>query len=635
MPSPAVVERVRRALPRAREHWTAFGLALVALAFTAVSTFRALQPVLADWSTWGGHDWDQVTAYRYMFVKSFREFGQFPFWNPYACGGHSAWAMVQGVSNLVSPFMPLYLLSDLRHAIRIELVGTVLIGLSGVWFWTGRFTRSAALRGFAAVCFVLNGRWAMQVATGHDWHWYYALTPWVFLCFDRALRAEDRKVRFTNVGFGAALVALLVYTCAIYPLPHTLFLLGCYALALAVLERSFGPLWILGGIVAFGVGLSAPKLVPALELMARFPRLVDSKEFVELRTLVAALTAPAQSAGRPAAPIPQWGWHEYGMYIGWIPFLALLLCVPQASGESARALRLSGVIGLLFGLGSFHPQAPWSLVHELPMFSSQHVPSRWLYPALLLFLVASVSVLERWLSRFARRRWLPELGLLLVFGYVAVDIGSESNHALAGALTSNMQKVPPAGEYFQTKRVPPELQYDRRGYAPEALPAMFANRGVIDCTMMPAQNVWAPKDETGRVKGIGARGRDESDYRGEAFIESGGGSVRITSWSPNTVEVSYTGATTPDLLVLNQNWDPGWRANGAPATNDSNRVAYPIQNASGQVRFDFRPRGLGLGIAIFVLTLGALGLLGAGRARLQRLWSRLRQRSGRTRSEPA
>jgi hypothetical protein len=611
-----LLSRARITLPQTREGRIGLLFALLALSLVSLAAVLALQPVLANWTTWGSHDWDQITAYRYVMIKSFREFGQFPLWNPFTCGGHSAWANVQEVSNLVSPFMPLYLLLDLRHALRLELLGTVVIGIWGTWLMAAQYTRSAALCGLVCVCFVLNGRWAMQVATGHDWHWYYALTPWLFLFFDRALRAEDAKRRLSSLVLGGLVVALLVYTCAIYPLPQSLTLLGIYALALSAYARfSAGPrpeartwtqpLRILIAITLIGVGLAGPKLLPALELMARFPRAVESTEFVELRTLVVALTAWGQSPNAASAPIPQWGWHEYGIYVGWIPFLAMLALAPYAAGDRARSLRVAALVALVLGLGAFHPYAPWTLLHKLPLYSSQHVPSRWLHPGVLLFAVIAVSVSERALSA-RKRRWPFEAGLLLLLGYVAFDVSYESGESLRGAFGYTMRQLPPPGEYFQVKEVPAELQYDRRGYAPESMPAMLTNRGVIDCTMMPAQSVWGPKDANGRVIGIGARGRDEPDYRGEVFTKSGRGALHITSWSPNAIEVSFTGAAPGDLLVLNQNWDPGWRVNDTPAENEADRVGFVLPSAQGSARFAFWPRGLGWGIFLFMLTVAAL-----------------------------
>jgi hypothetical protein len=608
-----------RLLPQSRDGWILLATHLLALGMVAFAVQRTLDPVLSDWSTWGSHDWDQITAYRYVMLKSFREYGQFPLWNPFTCGGHSAWAGVQEVSNLISPFMPAYWLLELRHALRVELLGTVLIGVAGTWLMASPYTQSPALRGIAAICFSLNGRWAMQAATGHDWHWWYALTPWSFYLFDRALRTDDRSVRFNSIVLSGVVIALMVYTCAIYPLPHTLTLLGLYALARAAYERSFKPIWVMTALTLTGVGLAAPKLMPSLELMSRFPRLVDSPEITELRTLVAALIAWDQTPRHPAAPVPEWGWHEYGIYIGAVPFLGFLVLSPLNLKGPVRALRWAALAGLVLGLGAFHEYAPWTLVHKLPLYKSQHVPSRWLHPAVLLFAVVAAASAERFLA--GKKRRYIELGLLGVLGFVALDVSHESSASLEGAFNMIMRPLTTAPEYFQVKIVPPELQYNHRDYAPESMPAMLTNRGVIDCTMMPAQNVWGPRNELGRIVGIGARGRDEADYRGEIFTNSGVGTAHFTFWSMNVMEVAYAGAKPGDLLVLNQNWDPGWSVNGVPSYNERDRVAYTMPAAQGRARFVFWPIGLTTGIIGFALTLLVLLLariFPALRARLRR-----------------
>src|SRR5262245_52223452 len=148
----------------------AFGLVLLAIGI-------AIAPLFADLSKYGGHDWDAESTHRYLVIKSLREFGQFPFWNPYTCGGYPEWSNVQGTPNLVSPWFPFYLLLELRYALRIEIIGTTLLSAIGTWLLAGMFTKSPAARAFACLLFVVNGRWAMQTTTGHAWHLYYAWMP--------------------------------------------------------------------------------------------------------------------------------------------------------------------------------------------------------------------------------------------------------------------------------------------------------------------------------------------------------------------------------------------------------------------------------------------------------------------------
>jgi hypothetical protein len=161
------------------------------------------------------------------------------------------------------------------------------------------------------------------------------------------------------------------------------------------------------------------------------------------------------------------------------------------------------------------------------------------------------------------------------------------------------------------------LQYRRRDYAPEALPAVYAGSGVIECTLHMSLNVWAPKGVDGRPLGMGARGRDASGYRGETFTESGVGRASIVSFSPNEVVVQVDGAQTGDRLVLNQNFDPGWHANGAATEPYRDAIATKLTAPSGTVTFRFWPRGLTPGLIVFVITLaGAVVRYLRGRRRV-------------------
>src|SRR5262245_40753520 len=59
------------------------------------SLVYVLEPMLADFSTYGFHDWDIETAYRYITVISLREYGEGPWWQPYVCGGVPAWGYAE------------------------------------------------------------------------------------------------------------------------------------------------------------------------------------------------------------------------------------------------------------------------------------------------------------------------------------------------------------------------------------------------------------------------------------------------------------------------------------------------------------------------------------------------------------
>lgn len=608
----------------------ALGTKLLACSLLAWAFVRVVAPIFWDTSLYGGHDWDEITAQRLILLKSLSEFGQFPFWNPYACGGHSAWGNVQGVVNLVSPLFPIYWLFELREALRLEVCVTLAASLVGSYVYAGRFASSPALKAMVAMVFSLNGRWAMQAQSGHAWHLYYALMPWVFWCFELAcepaqvadaevkssgsakstLLAFAARVRFGYFCVASLLIAQMVYAGAIYPLPHTLLLLGVYASALTVLKRSYKPLSVFVASGLLGAAFSAPKLLPDLEMMSRFPRLVESPEYVDLGTLITALTARGQSMTSRLMPMRDWGWHEYGMYVGLLPFAALLLLVPFAGRtDRQRAARFTGIVGLLLGLGSFHRFAPWSLLHRLPLFESQHVPSRWLYPALLLFCVAAAGAAQNLLERPTRWARQLEVLLLVIAAYIALDISGQSRTSMQGAFRRQMKpSLPQKEQFYQLKRPVSQLCYAQADYAPEVLPAMMSGRGIIDCTLVAALNVWSKKRDDGRVIGIGARGRDEADYRGEAFVMSGVGTVAIEHWSPNRVSLWVRGGKAGDRLILNQNYDPGWSAQGYEVENVEDRAAVRLKSGQERVEFVYVSPRFWVGLITCVVALVVFGV---------------------------
>ncbi len=559
----------------------------------------ALRPVFHDLELYGGHDWDEMSAHRLLTVKALLHFGQLPLWMPYACGGFSEWGNVQGASNLVSPFLPFYLLLELRHALRVELVGALLISAWGTWLLAGEFTRSAAARTFACLVFVANGRFALQAATGHLWHLQYCYVPWTFWAFERLLAGP--RVALRPLVLGGAALAAMVYAGGIYPLPHAVLLLGVYALLRAGLDKTWRPLACLAALGVLSVGLSAPKLFAIALDFGERPRLVPSTEAIDWAVLWQALVAPGQTPRQAPIAVSQWGWHEYGMYIGWAPALLVVLGGLWWAPRRELALKLTGLLALALGFGAFHRLAPWTLLHQVGLFRSQHVPTRWLYPALLLLGVAAAAAFGRSLAKMPQRRNL-DLALLGGCLLLAVDIGRESSVSLERAFWMRSRQFPEAPAFVQLERAPRRLQYQQRDYAPEAVPAVLAGVGVLACTMHANLNIWAPKAANGRPFGMGARGRDGAEYQGEAFLPAGG-FARVLTFSLNEIVVEVTGARVGERLVINQNFDPGWSVDdrAVEAYRELNSVT--LRAPSGRVVFRFWPRGLTVGLVTLALTL--------------------------------
>jgi hypothetical protein len=564
-----------------------------------------LGPLFESMSMFGFHDWDSHSAYRYATVVSLKKYHELPWWNPWLGGGFPAWAYVEGATNFISPYLPLYLTLPVQVAERYEVLGATLTGLGSAYLLAGRVTRSAALRALVAVTYALNGRWALQLSVGHSWHLQYAWLPLALFFFDLSL--EPGKRRYA-LGSGLVLSAM-VYMGGIYPLPHTAILLTLYAATLAASRRALEPLRALAVASVSGIGFAAPKLFPMVELMRRYPRKIDSTEAIDLGQLTTMLTNPNQSYEQAPVAVPFWRWHEYGIYVGGWVVLAMLVGLVGARCRKTVPLKLAALVFLLLGMGAFHPRAPWTLLHRLPVFSSQHIPTRFLFPAVLMLMLVFAAFAGRYLDALVASRGWVDLLLLAPVYMVAVDIASVGHKATE---RSFYMTAPPiqANPEFHHRSAPP-YDYSPAVVQGASLLAMFANVGVIGSYGLPAL---AP----GAIA-VGAPG-----YRGEAYVvgAQGGASARVTKWTPNTAVVEYEHATPGTLLVYNMNYDPGWHANGRPAVDYRHAVAIHIAAGTGRVKFSYYPRALNWGLAICALTVGLAFGVGRLSRRMRSIWRR-------------
>ncbi len=555
---------------------------------------RALGGLARHLELVGDHDWDSHLVYRELTMASLRE-GEMPLWAPHLCGGNPLWGYAEGATNLVSPYLPAYLLLPISVAIRVEVAGAALTMALGCFLLAGRFTRRISLRVLVVALGAVNGRWALQVAAGHSWHLQYCWLPFALYFFDRAL---ERR-RFGDVCATGAAIALIAYTGGVYPLPHTVLALGVYAVVLAVSARSLRPLATLATVGLVSLGLSAPKLLPVLQVMQSSPRLIESSEAFTFSQLVTALTARWDRLG-PDTPLPFepiWWWHEYGIYVGWAGALVMALGIALPGDRRLVAIKLTGLSFLVLGCGAFHRFAPWTLLHLVPPFSSQHVPSRFLYTAVLLLAVSCVGSIDAlWQRRLqGRARWL-DAALLAPVALIFFDVTRSAATLIPLAFTRPLPTLVRSASFHHVTATPTKIEFGIP--APMImLPTVRANEGILTCYGIPP------------VSHAGARAVDGEGYRGEAYVDERG-DARIVAWTTQHAVVEYQNAAPGAHVVYNMNFLEGWRADGEPAVPWNDAVSTRATGPSGRIVFRYRPStfvpGVAIGIATVVILTGLL-----------------------------
>jgi hypothetical protein len=622
-PPESLLEKVRGRFPTTALGKTWLVTTVLAVLVVAWQASWVLTPVLDRPRLVGHHDWDQAEALRYLAVRSLKLYHQFPSWNPYACGGHPAWGGLDGDPNVVSPLLPVYWLLPLPVAMHVEIVVYLLVGAIGTWLLASRFTRSPGVRTLAVVVFAFDGRVGLQLAAGHLWHLAYALVPLSLFFLDRAIGAEPTlgPPRRSDVVWLGVCLAWMVYSGGAYAWPQTAVLLGGYALWLALVTRTLWPLGALGLSTVVAFGLSAPKLLPVLDVAVRVPRVTDAAVKMSPEALSAALLLPGQTFRTEVPGIPADQWFEVGLYVGAAAAAWLVVGALMAGGRREQPLRALAVAFVVLALGPFHESAPWSLARQLPVLATQAFPSRWLYLAVLLTACAAAGASERLLTRAGRARAALEVALLLFAAWVAVDIAKAARKPLEEELVVAPAATPERQTPFVTEiRLPASLRGTGDPAIPASLPAERANVGTIECNTFAGLSNYGGIAVTvpvydGRPSGIGARGGEDPDYRGEAYLVEGHGRANVLGWSPEAVDVRVEGAQPGDHLVLNQNWDPGWAVRGADAWSFHNSIAATLRQGSGTVRFTYHARFAWLGLMLCAGTVSVLVALWRSRRR--------------------
>lgn len=189
---------------------------------------------------------------------------------------------------------------------------------------------------------------------------------------------------------------------------------------------------------------------------------------------------------------------------------------------------------------------------------------------------------------------------------MALGIGLESQKPLVNAFIRHLPPMADStGPFHMERTTPARMQYDSPDWAPSSLPVMIANIGAQDCATFAGLHSYY-KDRNGRTLGTGARGVGDPEYRGEVYMASGAGHADVVAWTPNAVTVSVRGASPGDIVVLNQNWDPGWRAQGQPAIAYRDAVATTINARDVELTFRYVPRFLGTGCFLFLAAIAFL-----------------------------
>jgi hypothetical protein len=536
-------------------------------------------PYLREPANLGQGDWDYYLGMFEAVRRTILEWGQFPWWNPWARGGFPLAANLQ--CGVVGVATPLVLALGTSVGMRLALLTCLLIAMEGArrlaWLWFRDPLAAIA----AGLIYGINGAVLSLAAAGYYVPMSFCSFPWLLYY---AFRLDRRRADGAWLGFWLAFSVLngiqyfTVYALLILAI---VWLRGVRVRAGQALAR-----FLVHSALAAGVFLAATgwRLGTTGLVYRDFPRDMRAGHDQAPWSILFYLLSRPIAAVLAETEIPEF-WNRL-WYIG--PVALALAVLSLRRGWRWWHTLAAGCIWLAAGSVAWYHPSYW-LAH-LPVFSSMHVVPRWRYMAMLGLALAVADVLAHWRrSGILALRWLAVVAVAVI----AADYG------LIGCRVLHVGfRVAPQESRFPGPTTSEVIQV-RDGLG---LAAISRGYGVIRLTepvlgydhSAPTARLW----------------RGHPDYVSEYWTDTGPVSPR--SWSPNRITFEVRPRQT---VFINQNPGSWWLVNGRREYPDwrcaeTNRAFVVRADDQGRIELQIRPRGLELGLAFhiagLVLIAGAL-----------------------------
>lgn len=528
--------------------------------------------------------------------KTVMDYGQYPWWTPWHCGGTVHGANAQ--SMFLSPFFPLSLAFGAGVGMRAFLVAHFFVGLYGGIVLAREFGVRGPGTWLAGFAFAFGGFFPER-ATGHVSFLTLTYLPWVIFAYLRARGGAGltglppRRLDLRWALVAGLFVVAATFQGGVYPTPILILTLAVYALVdvLAALvtggrdptvPRWWAPLAV--GAVAGAVYLTvgAIKWWPVLDFLSEYPRLEPMKDALgPLQMIAVFLRRTIERHNRDYVYV----FGEYRNYLG-----PVVVVLALASWRWIKRWWRPWLVALVFvGLmaGNHGPLAPYALLNKLPIFGSLRVPARYAIVVDIHLAVMAGWVLMQLLRARRRRKMLVLAGLLLFVGG-SVDLLEVNNNMLPGLFNT----PPPVDQQRP-------LFVQAPGNGNEMFRGPPANRGTVRC--------YEP-NHVAISSSFSYRGTEQA-----RLVSPGAGTVATMWWSPNRVRVAYD-VKQPATMILNQNFHRHWHAvldgryfTEIPVASHHGLIAVGLAPGAGSVTLIYRPWYAGLALALTLL--GVLGVL--------------------------
>lgn len=327
-----------------------FRYSLYVLLFLAMSYALCL-PLLQELYLSGRDDWDYFFFLHEISSISLFEYGQFPLWNPYSGGGMPLIGNPQ--TGYLSPVVFLTSLFGVCAGLKISVWLHTFLGLLGMWLLSGHLGIKGPARLAPSFIFMLSSSWAIHMAAGQIVWLSAAFLPLFFLTFLKGL--ENKQWLLLSAIFES----LMFYEGGTYVFAFSILFVCLYTIFLSLEIKSWQPIFAFIVVNIITAALSAPKLLPVLDMLGSHPRPTAAENAFSWYNYIGFLINRFSTFDCDSV--------DFDSYFGIAVVLFYLFSLSLY--KIHRALITASLLMLLVSLGNFAKFSPWSILHGLPVFS--------------------------------------------------------------------------------------------------------------------------------------------------------------------------------------------------------------------------------------------------------------------------
>jgi hypothetical protein len=555
-------------------------------------------PVLNSGNNLGIQDWDQNFAWTEYTRISLLDFHQFPFWNPYKCGGSVQFANPQ--IPVISFQTVFSLLFGTVRGIKLSIFFHGVIGFIGFYLLAKQYKLSTIGSLLASTIFSFSGITGSFLSTGMVVFTSFAYTPFILYCFNKSLN---------NGKWG--IICGVLFALSFYSGYHISLLLSVYilvyVLVTSIVKLTFIPIKAFLTMLSASVLIMLPKLLLSIQLIRIIPRLYADVSGYRIQGFFYFLLSQKQNLfNQMNIQGSTFNIDENSIYIGILSFVLFILFFVRNKNGVMNNISLLITLLIIFGIMLGNAEFPflYTVMKHLPVFSSFRVAQRFRFDFIIpfsLLIGLGLDNIVRILHRYKIAEPLSVLCLAVI--YVDLTIFSSINFLSNTLIIKNPESQLSKGQvFYQTEIRGLEIPIKRTIQLPSEfldtdrfMPFSFEylkikqNMGILSCYDSITYSVYAAGIENQQ---------DYPKYQGEFYLMDPVQGVKVenTYWSPNKLVYTITNAqkAKDDTLIINQNYYPGWIERTGPfscsrVTIYQGLIATRLDGVADSVTLEFNP----------------------------------------------